>query len=640
MIPKRILLVEDELIIAQDEKQLLESLGYEVTGIASSGEEALLSVEEDTPDLVLMDIAIKGGMDGIEVTEIIRRKYDVPVVFVTAHVEQQLIERAKLTEPFGYVVKPIDPQSLTSTIDVALYKHSVDQRLRESEENYRSLIEFTNAVHWKVDMATQKFLYISPQIEPMLGYPVTTWTDINNWAERIHPDDRERTVQYCHEKTVAGEDHDFEYRAIAADGRTVWIRDTVSVVMDEYGPRELVGFMADITRFKEYALEKERLQRELQHARKMEALGQLTGGIAHDFNNILGIILGNNELVLNYYVPDGQAKLARHLNNIQKAGNRAAALVSQMLAFSRSKASDDKPLQLQALVKEDLKILSSTLPSSIEITTEMEENLPNVLMDPGQLSQLLMNLCVNARDTMDGKGNLTIRLSLAKGVEAECAACHKQLEGDWAELSVTDTGTGIPPDVLGRIFDPFYTTKDVGKGTGMGLPVIYGIMRNHGGHILVETELGKGTTFKLMFPPVVEEGETQETDPSSLELPRGQGTQILVVDDEPDLGDFIGDLLEHYGYQSTVLTSSKKALELFKEKPNDFALGITGTALVKNLRKVSPALPVILCTGSSEDIDAENADRMGVHYLAKPVRVESLIQAVGELLRPTEQGAE
>ncbi|MCP4044133.1 MAG: response regulator, partial [Gammaproteobacteria bacterium] len=201
---------------------------------------------------------------------------------------------------------------------------------------------------------------------------------------------------------------------------------------------------------------------------------------------------------------------------------------------------------------------------------------------------------------------------------------------------------------LERIFDPFFTTKEVGKGTGMGLSVIRGIMRNHGGHILVESEPGKGTTFRLLFPPVAEQVETQKTDPSSANLPWGQGEQILVVDDEPDLGDFIGDLLEHYGYQHTVLSSSKKALELFREKPNDFALvvtdqtmpGITGTVLVKNLREIRPDIPIILNTGFSEDIDSEGAAKLGIRYLEKPIRTKSLIHAVGELLRPTEQGAE
>ncbi len=520
MTPKRILLVEDELLIAQDERLLLENLGYVVNGIANSGEEALRKIEEDRPDLVLMDIILKGGMDGIEVAEKIRGQYDLPVVFVTAYADEQFIARAKLTEPFGYVVKPFDQKSLASNVEVALYKHSVDQRLRVSEEKFRSLIEFTNVAHWKVEVATERFLYISPQIEALLGYPATTWTDINSWVERIHPDDRERAVQYCHEKTAAGEDHNFEYRAITADERTVWIRDTVSVVMDEQGPRELVGFMADITQSKEYALEKERLQRELQQARKMEALGQLTGGIAHDFNNILDIILDNTELALSYCVREGQDKLVGHLKYIGKAGERARHLVAKMLAYSHHQVGDEKLLWLQPRIKENIKLLRSILPVSIEINTEIDEYTPAVMIDVVQFNQLLIYLCVNARDAMDGKGNFTIRLGWTRELGTECAACHKKIEGDWVELSVTDIGSGISPEALDCIFDPFFTTKDMGKRTGMGLSVINSIMHNHGGHILVETELGQGTSFRLLFPLVV--GETKEApvaDQSSVGLP-------------------------------------------------------------------------------------------------------------------------
>ncbi|MCP4041151.1 MAG: PAS domain S-box protein [Gammaproteobacteria bacterium] len=521
-------------------------------------------------------------------------------------------------------------------------RKQVEESIRESEKKYRSLIEFTNVVHWKVEVATEKFSYISPQIEKLLGYPVKTWTDINSWITRIHPDDREEAVQYRKEKIVAGDSYAVEYRAIGADGGIVWVRDTVSVVMGEQGPRELVGFMQDITLFKEDAKEKWRLQRELQQAQKMEALGQLTGGIAHDFNNILGIILGYTEFSLEHSVKTGQPELVEYLKYVETAGERAKKLVAQMMAFSRGEARDDRPLQLQSRVKEDLKMLRSTLPASIEIQTEIEEKLPYVLMDPTQLNQILMNLCVNARDAMEGKGSLTIRLGWARGVDTECNSCHKQLEGDWVDLSVTDTGTGISPEVLKRVFDPFYTTKGVGRGTGMGLSVIHGIMRNHDGHVLVETEPGRGTTFRLLFPPVVAEAiEISEAEQFAVIPSQGQGERILVVDDEPDLGEFIGDLLEAHGYRATVLANSKQALELLREKPREFSLvitdqtmaGVTGVELVKALRRFRTDIPVILNTGFSEDIDAEGAARMGIHYLEKPVRAKSMIRAVGKMLR-------
>ncbi len=416
------------------------------------------------------------------------------------------------------------------------------------------------------------------------------------------------------------------------------------------GGDHLIGLGIDITELKQAEAEMDRLQRELQQVQKMEAVGQLTGGIAHDFNNILGIILGFAEIAYNQCISSGQTKTARYLNNIHKAGNRAAALVSQMLAFSRKEGGEYQynVLQLVPLIKEDIKMLRSTLPTSIDIKTKFEDHLPEVLTDPTQLHQALMNLAINARDAMDGAGTLTICLGWTREMGTECSICHQQVQGDWVELSVSDTGTGIEPEIIEHIFNPFFTTKEVGKGTGMGLAVILGIIRRHGGHVLVESQPGSGTTFRLLFPGRRGEHRNGGEAQMSKELPKGYGELVLVVDDEPDLGEFIGGLLEHYGYRAKVLTSSKKALELFKEKPNEFALvitdqtmpGITGTVLVKGLREVRPDIPVVLNTGFSEDIDAEAAARMGIRYLEKPVGAESLIQVVGELLRPTEQGAE
>ncbi len=255
----------------------------------------------------------------------------------------------------------------------------------------------------------------------------------------------------------------------------------------------------DITKRKQAETEQLHLQRELHQARKMEALGQLTGGIAHDFNNILGIILGNTELALGLATHNSEPRLAKYLVQIEKTGGRARDLIAQMLAFSRSESDDKQPLQLQSLIQSDLTMLRSMLPTSIEIKVEFEE-VAAVLMNPVQLNQLLMNLCINARDAMEGKGVITIRLSSAINVDVECVTCHQRVTGDWVELAVTDGGSGIDPDVLEFIFDPFYTTKDVGMGSGMGLSVIQGIMRSHKGHVLVETEQGKGTRFQLLFP--------------------------------------------------------------------------------------------------------------------------------------------
>ncbi len=288
-------------------------------------------------------------------------------------------------------------------------------------------------------------------------------------------------------------------------------------------------------------------------------------------------------------------------------------------------------------------MLRASLPSSIGIDADIEENTPAVVMNQVQVNRLLMNLFINARDAMEGKGNIAIHLGLT-AVAAECAVCNKQVEGDWVQLSIADTGSGVKREILSRIFDPFYSTKDVGRGTGLGLSVVSGIMRGHGGHILVETEAGKGATFRLLFPSVVAKAaRIQTTDRPLTDPPRGHGERILVVDDELDLGEIIGEQLQSYGYRATVLANSREALELFEQKPNDFALlitdqtmpEITGIELVRALRQVCPDMPAILNTGFSDDVDADGAVKMGVRYLEKPVDTESLILTVGELLQPT-----
>ncbi len=422
---------------------------------------------------------------------------------------------------------------------------------------------------------------------------------------------------------------------------SAWL--SISRVSDEAGtPTHYVGALSDITELKRAQTEQARLLRELHQAQKMEALGQLTGGIAHDFNNILGIMLGYTELALNRCTRSGGSELVRYLNHVERAGLRAKSLVAQMLAYTRRETSDHTRFDLPPLVEENLKMIRAALPASIEIGTEIGEGLPPVAMDPVQINQLMMNLCINARDAMDGKGTINVRLGWARKVNAECAICHKPVDGDWLELSIADTGHGISRDVLLSIFDPFFTTKDVGKGSGLGLSVVSGIVRNFGGHIQVETELGQGATFRLWFPPAGEEVEAaQSADRSTADLQRGHGQQILVVDDEPGLGEIISRQLQTYGYRATVLTSSLEALELFGNKPDEFALvitdqtmpEITGVELLNAVRRIRSDIPSILTTGFSEHVDADRAAKMHVRYLEKPVSTKRLIRVVGELIK-------
>lgn len=247
--------------------------------------------------------------------------------------------------------------------------------------------------------------------------------------------------------------------------------------------------------------EQQHLKRIMQQSQKMESIGHLTSGIAHDFNNILCAILGFSGLAYTKSQQGDDEKLSKYINQINKAGMRGQKLVEQMMAFTRIDKTANKPLDLVKLINEEKKLLQSILPASIEIKTELDIKTPLVLSTPIKFQQILLNLAVNARDAMHEKGTLSIKLQFRKDVNAECVISHKRVTGNWVELSVSDTGDGIATEKIDNIFNPFFTTKEVGKGSGLGLSVIYGIVQDHGGHLLLETEVGKGTTFYLLFPP-------------------------------------------------------------------------------------------------------------------------------------------
>ncbi len=389
-----------------------------------------------------------------------------------------------------------------------------------------------------------------------------------------------------------------------------------------------------------------RMQRELLQAQKMQAIGQLTGGIAHDFNNILGVILGYSELAIGLARNSGNKLLIEHLAQVETAGLRARSLISQMLAFSRSDEDEVAPILLEPLLVDDLSLLRSTLPSTIEIKTDFEPDLCPVLLDPTRLNQLLMNLCVNARDAMEERGKLTVRLSQLHNPDDECSSCHKQLKGSWIVLSVSDTGRGIPPEALDRIFDPFFTTKNVGEGTGLGLSVVHGIVHNNGGHLLMESEPGVGTCIRLLLPPDPSITLRPAAKVKSSKKPiHGNGEHLVVLDDEHELGQLMGKILEINGYRATVVTRGQDAIDLILENGSDVELLITdqtmpemtGIEVVKAIHKVRPRLPAILCSGYPTHGGDALADQAPVAFLSKPIPSATLLERIRALLPPAVQ---
>lgn len=383
--------------------------------------------------------------------------------------------------------------------------------------------------------------------------------------------------------------------------------------------------------------ERYKLEKQLRHAQKMEAIGTLAGGIAHDFNNVLTPIMGYSEIIRLKMRQEGSEDQAvlDYLDGILKAAKRAKSLVEQILTFSRSNEKKELLQYIHPIIKEVMKLLRVTLPTTIHIRQEIDENCGMVSVDPVQIHQILINLCTNSAHAIDGsRGTLTVKLVKAGRDE----------EGrDWLELSVADTGCGIEPKMLDRIFEPYFTTKEKSRGTGMGLAMVHGIISRQGGRITVESQVGAGTTFRVFLPISTEKTMLEQVVTAS-EIARGTG-RILLVDDEEQVVQVTGQMLGSLGYQVTGRTSATEAFELFAESPQDYDLlitdltmpDLTGVELSNRCKAVRPELPVVLFTGYSEQFSKESAQQAGVNeYCTKPLSLRELATVVRRVL---EKGA-
>ncbi len=380
-----------------------------------------------------------------------------------------------------------------------------------------------------------------------------------------------------------------------------------------------------------------RLEQELIQAQKMEAIGTLAGGIAHDFNNILSAILGYAELAQEDCPPGSQ--IVNDLDEVIQAANRARDLVKQILAFSRQSETEKIPLQPSVIVKEIIKLLRSSLPTTIDIQQDIDEDTGLILADPTQIHQVVMNLCTNAYHAMEETGG-TLSLSLKKKVlfQADLLDVPHILPGNFIQLSIMDSGKGIAPEIRERIFDPYFTTKETGKGTGMGLAIVHGIVKSYGGFITCHSRIGEGTVFDITLPSM-EEHTIPEAKPLEV-IPAGT-ERILLIDDESILVKMGQTMLERLGYTVTVRTNSLEALSTFKNQPEAFDLvitdqtmpGMTGVDLAQRMLKIRPDLPIILCTGHSNLISEEKARSVGIKGFAlKPLTRKDIAEIIRKVL--------
>jgi PAS domain S-box-containing protein len=637
----------------------LAECGFQVM-VARNGETALELARSERPDLILLDVMLS-GIDGFETCR--RLMADdmtrhIMVIFMTVLTETGNKLKGFELGAVDYITKPFQQDELLARVTTHLRlkdltenleqkvsrktkeltaanqqlerqiaeSRKIEAALRESEGRYRAAIENSNDGIAIIEAGN--LIYINPKLHTILEYAKREELIGKSLADIFHPDEKERVTQYNRlreeDQPVPGR---YEAKGIKKNGQAVFF--DISSTRISYQDRVAVlSFFNDITQRKQ-------LEIQLQQAQKMEAIGTLAGGIAHDFNNILSAIIGHTELAM---MNKGLAsRPLKHLKEALGASRRAKELVQQIMTFSRQKDLDRKPVNLSLLVEEIQKMLRASLPATIEIRSTIKDRQSMIMADATQIHQVLMNLCTNAAQAMpDQRG--TLELSLEQ-VDVEEVHTSSLKPGPYLKLCVSDDGLGMDRQTLDRIFDPYFSTKKPGEGTGLGLAVVHGIVISYEGEINVHSRPGKGTRFDVLFPVTpLQDSEEQETSLDA--LPSGN-ERILFVDDEETLVNIYDELLNYLGYDITATTDSGAAWQIFKAQPNGFDLVITdltmprmtGDMLSKKMLELRPALPIIVCSGYSDRLTKEQAEILGIRrYLMKPLVIEQLAYAIREVL--------
>ncbi len=653
------------LVVDDDERNLLaiRTVIEEVADVvvASSGEEALRQLLKGEFAVILLDVYMP-GLDGYETAQIIRSREQtkrIPIVFLSAvNKEAEHLIKGYSMGAVDYVFKPVEPVVLQSKVAVFVdlflmtreiqrkarqeqalldanlranaERLRVEQELRMAQQRQQAIIESLPIVLYlePLDVNPRRPAFVSGNFEAVTGFPFSSVEDNPNiWAERLHPDDRERVLAALAERKQSAS-FAVEYRWQCADGEYKHFLDQTVPLRDPSGSLiEFAGTLMDVT-------DRKLLETQLVHARKMDAIGQLTGGIAHDFNNLLAAVLGGLGLIerrvpLN---PDQQkiVGMTRH------AAEQGSELVSRLLAFARRQKLEPAridPAELSHTVRE---LLAHTLGGLVQLEWQADESLWCLYADEAQLELALMNLIINARDAMPDGGTIKVA-GENRTLDGDGGLGLKA--GDYVVLTVSDTGSGIPPNILEQVMEPFFTTKDVGKGTGLGLSMVYGFAKQSGGAIRIESEVGKGTRVEVWLPraPEITDRASARVYPAHQADGAGpaRALRVMLVDDHEGVRATTAAMLEDLGHTVIQAGDGPEMLAQLARDPDaadlvisDYAMPIvSGADVVRRAREIVPDLPAIIITGYA-DVKSIARRPENVHVLAKPFSADQLRAAI------------
>ena len=633
----QILVVEDEGIIAKDLQSMLRKLGYDVPVTVGTGEKAILTAGANRPDLILMDINLRGAMDGVEAATTISAQQDVPIVYLTANSDEATMQRAKVTDPFGFMIKPFEERALHAGIEMALYKHRSERRNREREQWLSTtLTSIADAV-----ITTDRegrITFLNAAAEQLSGWKHADAVG-RPYAEVYHIlDETTRAVPPDHVAASLSEgttgNLSNQTLLIRRDGTETHIEHSVAPIRQ--GVHEQISgcviAVSDVS-------ERKQLEDQLRQVQKMDAIGKLAGGIAHDFNNAITAILGYAEMIL-LHTTDPEA-LCRDARQIVRAAEHSARLTHQLLAFSRKQVLQPRCLNLGEELFEIEGMVHRLIGADINLVTEIAPNLWNTRADAGQIQQVVFNMAVNARDAMPNGGELKLKLGNATVTAAEALRIPDSCPGEFVVLTISDTGSGMSREVMKRIFEPFYTTKEPGKGTGLGLATCYGIIRQTSGMISVTSEPGVGTVFSIYLPKTADPESAATRTFNDDELPCGTET-ILVVEDEEILRELAVQVLESLGYRVLTAEDGAHAIGILHGRTlHNIQLIVTdlvmprmgGRELAAWIGRNFGEMRVLFMSGYTDDEIIRSAVQdADVEYLQKPFSPKALAQKIREVL--------